>query len=297
VFARTHVASRTEKGTTEIHAVLNAALKPPIIATIMVKNLVWVFVVAIASLSIVNYAQAQNKTLTPEVTQLQWDGWLVKIDDLQFSSSIEHYGVKKAGADSIFVHLSMTVRNNKNHGETFIPQNALKIVIGGNEYDAQDLDVGAVSYMGNIEPTLVRDRLCYFELPTSQVGNSLTLRFKQWLTEEKTVKVAIADAPRPPIPSPTPEEYATQQQMTDFETNQKFVSAPAPTPFKLSKESAESDLAHAWKSLTPEQRDQLNQEERNWVRHRDSLPAEERIKSTAQRAKYIWSLVSRTFDD
>jgi hypothetical protein len=66
-----------------------------------------------------------------------------------------------------------------NHGEAFIPQNALKIVIGGNQYDAQDLDVGAASYMDNIEPTLVRDRLCYFELPTSQVGNSLTLRFQR----------------------------------------------------------------------------------------------------------------------
>jgi hypothetical protein len=42
---------------------------------------------------------------------------------------------------------------------------------------------------------------------------------------------------------------------------------------------------------------QLGQEERNWIRHRDSLPADERIKITAQRAKYIWSLVSRTFDD
>jgi hypothetical protein len=126
VFARTHVASRTEKGTTEIHAVLNAALKPPIIATIMVKNLVWVFVVAIASLSIVNYAQAQNKTLTPEVTQLQWDGWLVKIDDLQFSSSIEHYGVKKAGADSIFVHLSHDRTEQQKSWRSFHPAKCVK---------------------------------------------------------------------------------------------------------------------------------------------------------------------------
>jgi len=231
---------------------------------------------------------------------LQWSGWLVKIDGLNFKSSIERYGVKKAGPDSIFVHLAMTVQNNKNHGEAFIPQNALKIVIGGNEYDAQDLDVGAVSYMGNIEPTLVRDRLCYFELPTSQVGNSLILRFKQFLTEEKAVKVTIADAPPPPTPAPTPEPdlaYAGQQQMTDYDTNQKIVSTPTPIPFRLTIDSAEADLNRAWQSLTSEQRDRLSQEERNWTHHRNSLPAEARIKSTADRAKYIWSFVERSFDD
>ncbi len=268
----------------------------------MAKKLLWPFAVAIASLPIANYAQAQSKTLTPEVTQLQWNGWLVKIDELNFKSSIERYGVKKAGPDSIFVHLAMTVRNNKNHGEAFVPQNALKIMIGGNEYDAQDLDVGAASYMDNIEPTLVRDRLCYFELPTSQVGNSLTLRFKEWLTEEKAVKVAIADAP-PPTPTPTPEiEITTQQndrarQWVESETNQKIVSTPTPIPFKLTIESADADLNRAWQSLTSQQRDRLSQEERNWTHHRDSLPAEERIKSTADRAKYLWSFVERSFDD
>jgi hypothetical protein len=269
----------------------------------MAKNLVWPFVV-IAGLSLANpnYAKEQNKTLTPEVTQLEWDGWLVKIDGLNFKPSIERYGVKKAGPDSVFVHLAMTVRNNKNHGGAFIPQNALKIVIGGNEYDAQDLDVGAVSYMDNIEPTLVRDRLCYFELPTSQVGNSLILRFKQFLTEEKTVKVAIAEAP-PPTPTPTPEiEVTTQQnereqQWVESETNQKIVSTPTPIPFRLTIESADAELTHAWQSLTSQQRDRLSQEERNWTRHRASLPAEERVKITADRAKYLWSFVERTFDD
>jgi hypothetical protein len=267
----------------------------------MAKNLLWPFVVAVASLLIANYVQAQNKTLTPEVRQLQWDGWLVKIDELNFKSSIERFGLEKAGPDSIFVRLAMTVQNNKNHGETFVPQNALKILIGGNEYDAQDLDTG-VSYMGNIEPTLVRTRLCYFELPTSQVGNSFTLRFKELFSEEKTVKVAIADAP-PPAPTPMPvtedarQQKEQEQQWAEYEASQKVVSTPPATPFKLSRESAEADLAHAWHSLTPEQRDQLRQDERTWTRHSDSLPAEERIKSTEERAKYIWSLVSRTFDE
>ena len=83
------------------------------------------------------------------------------------------------------------------------------------------------------------------------------------------------------------------QQGTEYEANQKVVSTPA----RLSRESAEADLNRAWRSLTPQQRDQLSKEERHWIRHKDSLPAEEQIKSTADRAKYIWSFVERTFDD
>jgi hypothetical protein len=80
-------------------------------------------------------------------------------------------------------------------------------------------------------------------------------------------------------------------------TQNAAASIPASSPAKLTIESAEADLSHAWQSLTPQQRDRLSQEERNWVHRRDSLPAEERIKITTERAKYLWSLVSRTFDD
>jgi hypothetical protein len=243
------------------------------------------------------------KTLTPEVTQLEWDGWSVKIDALNFSSVVEHYGTEKAGPDSIFVCLNLTVKNDSNHGKTFVPQNALKIVIAGKEYDAQDLDKN-VSYMNNIEPTLVRNRLCYFELPTSQVGNSFTIRFNYLFSEEKTVKVAITNPP-PPAPTPTPvtevendaRRKEREQQSPEYETIQKVVSTPPPTPFRLNRESAEADLNRAWQSLTPQQRAQFNQEERNWTHHKDSLPAEEQIKSTADRARYIWSFVERTFDN
>jgi hypothetical protein len=273
--------------------VLNPALKPSNIATIMAKNIPWAFVV-IASLSIANYAQAQMKTLTPEVTQLEWDGWSVKIDELNFSSVVEHYGTEKAGPDSIFVCLNLTVKNDSNHGKAFIPQNTLKIVIAGKEYDAQDLDKN-VSYMNNIEPTLVRNRLCYFELPTSQVGDSFTIRFNYLFSEEKTVKVAITNPP-PPAPTPTP-AIEVRQQSPEYETIQKVVSTPRPTPFRLSRESAEADLNRAWQSLTPQQRAQFNQEERNWTRHKDSLPAEDQIKSMADRARYLWSFVERSFDD
>jgi uncharacterized protein YecT (DUF1311 family) len=96
-----------------------------------------------------------------------------------------------------------------------------------------------------------------------------------------------------PTPQAEVEKDASQQ-----EREQRWAaSTPTPTPASLRMESAEADLNRAWQSLTSQQRNQLRQEERNWIRHRDSLPAEERTKSTAQRAKYIWSLVERTFDD
>jgi hypothetical protein len=86
-------------------------------------------------------------------------------------------------------------------------------------------------------------------------------------------------------------------QGSEERPNQKVTSGPAPTPAKLTQESAEADLNRAWQSLTLQQRDRLSQEERNWTHHRDSLPGEARIKSTADRAKYLWSFVERSFDD
>jgi hypothetical protein len=151
-------------------------------------------VATVTSFALLHCAQAQEKILTPEARQLQWDGWLVKIDEFEFKSVIERYGMKRAEPDSTFVRLAMTVTNNKNRGEAFIPQNALKIVIGTNEYDAEDLDSVGESYMDNIEPTLVRTRRCYFELPLTQIKDFFNLRFQGFLTEQKTVKVASTTA-------------------------------------------------------------------------------------------------------
>ena len=100
-----------------------------------------------------------------------------------------------------------------------------------------------------------------------------------------------------PPPQSEVEKDARQQQWADHESNQKVASAPTATPARLTIESAEADLNRAWQSLTSQQRDRLSQEERNWTHHRDSLPVEARIKSTADRAKYIWSFVERTLDD
>jgi hypothetical protein len=103
LYVQTNILCRQEpKATTEVHVVLNLVLKPPNIATIMAKNFLWPFVV-IAGLSLANpnYVETQMKTLTPEVTQLEWDGWSVKIDAVNFSSVVEHYGTEKGSPNRV----------------------------------------------------------------------------------------------------------------------------------------------------------------------------------------------------
>lgn len=75
-----------------------------------------------------------------------------------------------------FVDLRMTVRNSSHQGPSFVPQNKVKIVIDDNSFDGKNLDAGS-DYVGNIEPTLSRQRECYFELPRALVKDSFLLRF------------------------------------------------------------------------------------------------------------------------
>ena len=89
-------------------------------------------------------------------------------------------------------------------GSTFIPQNALKIVVGDNEFDAADLDGNGESYVSNIEPTLSRDRKCYFELPLGVVKDSFIIRFAGFLTEAKDITISIS------TPTATPESQVAQ---------------------------------------------------------------------------------------
>jgi hypothetical protein len=148
----------------ETHARHQAGLKaeglPPIAPcairrdAILKKTLL--ILMAVASLTVVTHAQAQG--LQPAQTQLQWEGWDIKINELVFSDAV---GSKTAGADSTFVKLGLTVQNISHKGQAFIPQNDLKIIIGEDAFDAEDIDPNG-EYMGNIEPTLVRQRACYF---------------------------------------------------------------------------------------------------------------------------------------
>jgi hypothetical protein len=68
----------------------------------------------------------------------------------------------------------MTVRNSSHQGQSVVPQNKVKIVIDDNSFDGEDLDAGS-DYVRNIEPTLSRQRECYFELPRALVKDSFLL--------------------------------------------------------------------------------------------------------------------------
>jgi hypothetical protein len=136
---------------------------------------------------------------------IKWTDWGIEIDHLEFTDSVTHYHREKtADDDSIFVYLDLTVTNISHKGSTFIPQNTLKIIVGDNEFDAADLDGSGVSYVSNIEPTLARERECYFELPRSVIKDSFIIRFSGLLAETKDVKTSIS------TPAPTPEPPIAQ---------------------------------------------------------------------------------------
>jgi hypothetical protein len=48
-----------------------------------------------------------------------------------------------------------------------------------------------VSYVKYMEPTVTRERDCYFEIPKSVIGKSLILHFSEFLKEDADVEVAI----------------------------------------------------------------------------------------------------------
>ena len=144
---------------------------------------------------------------------LKWTDWEVKINHLEFTDSVTRYHEqKKADADSIFVYMDLTVTNISHKGSSFIPQNTLKIIVGDNAFDAADLDGSGVSYVSNIEPTLARERECYFELPRSVVKDSFIIRFGGFLAQTKDINISIS------TPAPTPETQSTPASAPVAET-------------------------------------------------------------------------------
>jgi hypothetical protein len=131
----------------------------------------------------------------------------------------------------------------------------------------------------------------------NKVTTNAVVAATPYVTPTRYNQPDITPTPQTEVEKDARQQQEREQQLADHASNQKVASTPTLTPARLRMESAEADLNRAWQSLTSQKRDQLGQEEHNWIRHRDSLPAEERIKSTAERAKYIWSFVERTFDE
>jgi len=265
---------------------------------------------AVACLVIANYP-AMAQELTPAQTQFSWDEWGVSIKGLSVTDRVpKTFGPETADGDSIFVVLNLVVQNNSHSGKAFIPQNDLKLVIGENAFDAEDLD-GTLDYARNIEPTLIRSRNCYFEVPKTLLKDLFTLRFSTFWVQDVNVPVTVAEAKTPapaPVVAATPTPAATPdassvvtdrtakhfEQVYDAEAkalrveNRKSVRADQ---LRAEYTLADNELNAAWAALTPKQRARYRNDERAWIKYRDGLPTlEARIAEIQERTSFLQSI-------
>jgi hypothetical protein len=219
----------------------------------------------------VNWKQTR---LAPSQTEFDWGGWHIKVTKLVLSSAFQDsFSVHSAESDSIFVVLGLAVTNTSTKGDSFIPQNTIKIGIGSNEFDAEDIESGAADYLKYIEPTLTRARWCYFEVPKSQIGNSFVLRFKEMFGSNVDVSVALET----PMQAETPASIASSN------------SANSDQQAQLNR--AEQNLNNLWTALPQNQRNRLRNEQRRWIQYKDNLPIDEKIRTVEQRCSYLQSFI------
>jgi hypothetical protein len=79
----------------------------------------------------------------------------------------------------------------------------VKIVIDDNEFDGQDIDP-RYEYIDYIEPTLVRTRLCYFELPIAELKKgTFRLKFSEMFVKDASIGVLVWSNKNPAARKPT----------------------------------------------------------------------------------------------
>jgi hypothetical protein len=188
------------------------------------------------------FARAQD--LTPDQTQFQWDHWEIKINSLELATSVTRFKEATAPADdSLFVVLRLTVKNSDHYGKTFVPQNDIKIVIGEDAFDAADLDEHS-EYIHNIEPTLIRERDCYFEVPKAVFKDSFTLQFSGLLIEPQDIHVSISAPKATPTPTPvvetTPEPESSPAAEVTAVAPPEMNATPMATPVPRLKQKERS---------------------------------------------------------
>jgi hypothetical protein len=79
---------------------------------------------------------ANSLLLTPSKTQLEWQGWTITINRLAFEKTIKqsHGDARIPDSDSEFVYLDLTVKNSSHQGQSFVPQNDVKIMVGEDAF-------------------------------------------------------------------------------------------------------------------------------------------------------------------
>jgi hypothetical protein len=115
--------------------------------------------------------------------------------------------------------------------------------------------------------------VCHPSKPNSPLGVSATA------TPSASTLVETS-----PIAEATPESTPTP-------VTAKRAELVKPPTVVAEDTAADEDLNRAWRGLTPAQRRRYRQEERGWIKYRDSLPTvQERNETTRKRAEYLWSL-------
>ena len=140
-------------------------------------------------------ANPLTASLTPAETEFLWNGLGIRVNKVEFADSIQdHWGdTKNADPEAVFVVLDLTVRNNRDKGYGFVPQNSLKLVVGDKEIDCADL--GGISYVDNIEPTLSAHRKGYFEVPKAILTNPFVIRFSEFWEKGHDLAINVAAKP------------------------------------------------------------------------------------------------------
>ncbi len=192
--------------------------------------LVAAWMIATASSSVALPAGWRAATLTPDQPEFDWNGWHIKIGKIymtateprEFGQVDQEQEQSHSHEESVFIAVSMTVKNSSRDGQPFIPQNTLKIELGGNHFDAQDLQ--GLDDLGNIEPTLTKTRQCYFEVPKDLLNDSFVISFSEFLAQQKLLTVALNMPELTPTPAPTPVRQAEVQQTPTAISGKKDIS-------------------------------------------------------------------------
>jgi hypothetical protein len=171
----------------------------------------------------------------------------------------------------------MTVRNSSHQGQSFVPQNKVKIVIDDNNFDGEDLDAGS-DYVRNVEPTLSRKRECYFELPRALVKDSFLLRFGGNFTDTSDVPVSITAA-LPPLPAPVVQASPVTPPLVDA----------APTRIPSPPDQSFEQLRAYYEARSRPLSDEEALSEFNALQDRNDLPHAKRVNYDYRTDSYYWT--------
>jgi hypothetical protein len=251
---------------------------------------------ALASLTIVNITYAAN--ISPAT--FNWDHWRIDIKSVSYSEKVQ--GIifpKTADEGSTFVVVRMTVTNIDSQSHPFAPSLKAKVILNGGKYDIDESD----SCLDQIEPQITKTRDFYAEIPASKKGEPLQIAFKDdgffgiGATAEADVAVTpVAEA----TPAPTPGTIVDSQPDAIIVPEPTPVVEAAPMPRPVNEPSnaeayrqADKKLNAAWNALPQKLRNFYRQDERNWIRYRDSLPTlAERTAAIRLQTNYLRHLLS-----